>query len=142
PAVPTGAGPAQTAGVIGAPDRQLIQQIVARVFQQRGIARGGNAAVNVAPGFSPAPEQDAPSEQGAPNAGLKAGATEPAISAPIQAKKQEPAPVSVVAFVSEADVRRALTKGEKIYIGPKTIVTPAARDLGGEHEVLVETKPA
>ncbi|MGH9818479.1 MAG: hypothetical protein ACRD6I_20650, partial [Candidatus Acidiferrales bacterium] len=51
PAVPTGAGPGQTAGVIGAPDRQLIQQIVARVFQQRGIARGGNAAVNVAPGF-------------------------------------------------------------------------------------------
>ncbi|MGH9793636.1 MAG: aldehyde dehydrogenase family protein [Candidatus Acidiferrales bacterium] len=146
PAVPGGAGPAQTAGVIGAPDRQLIQQIVARVFEQRGIARGGNPAVspgaNVAPGFSPAPEQNAPSEQGAPSAGLKAGATEGAVSAPIQTKKQEPPPVPVVAFVSEADVRRALTKGEKIYIGPKTIVTPAARDLGVEREVLIETKPS
>jgi hypothetical protein len=34
-------------------------------------------------------------------------------------------------------VRRAMTRGEKIQIGPKTIVTPAARDLAGEHEVFV-----
>jgi len=48
-------------------------------------------------------------------------------------------PVQVVDFVSENEVRTALTRSEKIYIGPKTIVTPAARDLGDSHEVLVMT---
>jgi acetaldehyde dehydrogenase (acetylating) len=47
--------------------------------------------------------------------------------------------VDVVGFVSEHDVRTAISQGEKIYIGPKTIVTPSARDLGGEHDVFVTT---
>jgi hypothetical protein len=37
-------------------------------------------------------------------------------------------------------VRRAMTRSEKIFIGPKTILTPSARDLGLEHEVFVETE--
>jgi len=41
-------------------------------------------------------------------------------------------------FVSEDDVRRAIQKGEKIYIGPKTIVTPSARDLGDPAEVFAK----
>jgi hypothetical protein len=36
-------------------------------------------------------------------------------------------------------VRAAISLGEKIYIGPKTILTPSARDLGGEHEIFVVT---
>ena len=32
-------------------------------------------------------------------------------------------------FVSENDVRRAMTRSEKIFIGRKTILTPSARDL-------------
>lgn len=54
----------------------------------------------------------------------------------------EPPPVGKVAtavLVCENDVRTAILKGTKIYIGPKTIVTPAARDLGVEHGVLVTT---
>ena len=43
-------------------------------------------------------------------------------------------------FVSENDVRRAMTRSEKIFIGRKTILTPSARDLGLEHEVFVETE--
>ena len=43
-------------------------------------------------------------------------------------------------FVSENDVRRAITRQEKIFIGPKTIVTPSARDLGLAHEVFVEVE--
>jgi acetaldehyde dehydrogenase (acetylating) len=46
----------------------------------------------------------------------------------------------VQVFVSENDVRRAMTRSEKIYIGRKTILTPSARDLGMEHEVFVETE--
>ena len=41
-------------------------------------------------------------------------------------------------FVSEEDVRRALQKGEKIYIGPRTIITPAARDMGEPAEVFAK----
>jgi acyl-CoA reductase-like NAD-dependent aldehyde dehydrogenase len=41
-------------------------------------------------------------------------------------------------FVSEDDVRRAIQKGEKIYIGPRTIITPAARDMGEPAEVFAK----
>ncbi len=41
-----------------------------------------------------------------------------------------------VDFVSEADVRTAIDKGLKIYITAKTILTPAARDLGEEREIF------
>jgi len=46
---------------------------------------------------------------------------------------------SVVDFVSEDDVRRAIQKGEKIYINAKTIITPAARDIGEPAEVFAKT---
>jgi len=47
--------------------------------------------------------------------------------------------ITVAPFVSETEVRVAIRKGEKIFIGPKTIVTPAARDLGLAHDILVDT---
>ena len=40
-------------------------------------------------------------------------------------------------FVCEADVRQAIKENRKIYIGPKTIVTPAARDLANPDDILV-----
>lgn len=39
-------------------------------------------------------------------------------------------------FVSEDDVRKAVEKGEKVYISKKTIVTPSARDLGEEKDIF------
>jgi ethanolamine utilization cobalamin adenosyltransferase len=42
-----------------------------------------------------------------------------------------------VDFVAEADVRAAIQENRKIYIGPKTIITPSARDLAGPADVLV-----
>ena len=41
-------------------------------------------------------------------------------------------------FVSEDDVRRAIQKGEKIYVGPRTIITPSARDIGNPGEVFAK----
>jgi acetaldehyde dehydrogenase (acetylating) len=41
-------------------------------------------------------------------------------------------------FVSEDDVKRALQKGEKIYVGPRTIITPSARDIGDPAEVFAK----
>ena len=42
-----------------------------------------------------------------------------------------------VDFVSEAEIRAAVTRKGKIFVGPKTIITPAARDLAAEYDVLV-----
>ena len=43
-----------------------------------------------------------------------------------------------VDFVSEDDVRRAIQKGEKIYINARTIITPAARDIADPAEVFAK----
>ncbi|HEY8560419.1 MAG TPA: aldehyde dehydrogenase family protein [Pyrinomonadaceae bacterium] len=47
---------------------------------------------------------------------------------------------AAVDFVSETDVRLAIERGEKIYVTAKTIITPAARDLGGEREIFAVVK--
>jgi acetaldehyde dehydrogenase (acetylating) len=41
-------------------------------------------------------------------------------------------------FVCEDDVKQAIRQGRKITIGEKTIVTPAARDLGEQHRLFVQ----
>jgi acetaldehyde dehydrogenase (acetylating) len=43
-----------------------------------------------------------------------------------------------VDFVSEDDVRRAIQKGEKIYVNARTIITPSARDMGEPAEVFAK----
>jgi acetaldehyde dehydrogenase (acetylating) len=43
-----------------------------------------------------------------------------------------------VDFVSEDDVRRAVQRGEKIYVNAKTIITPSARDIGEPAEVFAK----
>lgn len=43
-----------------------------------------------------------------------------------------------VDFVCEDDVRRAVQKGEKIYVNARTIITPAARDMGEASEVFAK----
>ena len=55
-------------------------------------------------------------------------------SPPSAAPAPKPRPVD---FVSEAEIRAAVKRKAKIHIGPKTIITPAARDLAAEYDVLV-----
>ncbi len=43
-----------------------------------------------------------------------------------------------VEFVCEDDVRQAIKQNRKIVIGERTIVTPAARDLGEQHRLFVQ----
>lgn len=43
-----------------------------------------------------------------------------------------------VDFVCEDDVRHALQKGEKIYINARTIITPAAHDIGDTAEIFAK----
>jgi acetaldehyde dehydrogenase (acetylating) len=42
-----------------------------------------------------------------------------------------------VEFVSEAEIRAALKRKEKIVVGAKTIITPAAQDLAAQYDVFV-----
>ena len=51
-------------------------------------------------------------------------------------EKPKPQPV---AFVCEEDVRQAVAQQQKIPVNAKTIITPAARDLGEEREIFVKT---
>ena len=55
--------------------------------------------------------------------------------APVPAKNDPPR--KPVDFVCEYDVRAAIQEKRKIVIGPKTIVTPSARDLAGPNDILV-----
>jgi acetaldehyde dehydrogenase (acetylating) len=83
------------------------------------------------------------------NQALKAPAS-PAASAPVAAPALAPPPAPTPApakaekvespkaaeFVCEDDVRRALIENRKIVTDKKTIITPAARDLGREHGIF------
>jgi acetaldehyde dehydrogenase (acetylating) len=62
--------------------------------------------------------------------GLTAG---PSPARPVP-KEAPPAP----GFICEDDVREAIKEGRTLLVGEKTIVTPAARDLGESHRVFVQ----
>jgi hypothetical protein len=143
-------------------DRAAVARVVASVLAAQGIARGGGAstaAPNPAPAVKELPSPASVAAEFAsrlfgltatakPQAPQSASATTtsdpaaPSAQAPAEKKPEAPAKVAVQiqAFVSENDVRRAMTRSEKIFIGRKTILTPSARDLGLEHEVFVETE--
>ncbi len=76
--------------------------------------------------------QAAPSAPAAPAPLAPSGPSAP--SAPQQgAAAEKPAD-----FVCEDDVRQALKQNRKIVIGERSIVTPAARDLGEQHRLFVQ----
>jgi len=78
-------------------------------------------------GFGPATAAASASERGSPGGGtgLPSAAAPPAPPA-----AAPPSAAPPVAFVCEDDVRAAAKAGRRIVLGPKTIVTPAARDAG------------
>jgi len=63
------------------------------------------------------------------------------VTAPHQNERSRPdaGGTGAVAFVSEADVRQAVAENRRIVVGPRTIITPSARDLGREHRVFRES---
>jgi acetaldehyde dehydrogenase (acetylating) len=73
-------------------------------------------------GFAPTATAPAASE---PGSATPAAAPRPAPAPPTPPPAPPPVP-----FVCEDDVRAAAKASRRIVIGPKTIVTPAARDLG------------
>ena len=155
-------------GSTGSVDRAAIARVVEKVLAAQGIARGSGAPKSM-PALAPAPKGSAspssiaaeiadrffgssakPTAEAADTSSAATSGTIKTAEAPLPSapahdagKKPEPAAKStteIQIFVSENDVRRAMTRSEKIFIGRKTILTPSARDLGLEHEVFVETE--
>ncbi len=75
---------------------------------------------------------------GAPAAVSKSSAApREGAAAPEPPRPAPPPPQDAPAeFVCEEDVRNALKQGRRIVLGDRTIVTPAARDLGNSHRVF------
>jgi acetaldehyde dehydrogenase (acetylating) len=106
--------PSRTSSTSEIPDRAAIAHAVEHVMAHLGIARGAAAS----------------------SAAKPLSTSTPAFAA---AKPSAASATDVSPFVTEGDVRRAVTRGEKIFIGPKTILTPSARDVAGSENVLVLT---
>lgn len=162
-AAAAGAGGAATASPPVVPDRQVIAGIVERVMAARGIPRGAAGGTQSSyPSSAPAPTASTavPTPAEVASAAVTAAFGKPAAGDGSASPAQVPAAPAVASgagsaasapespvlkisdFVSENDVRSAITRREKIFIGPKTIVTPSARDLASSNEVLVETSPS
>jgi acetaldehyde dehydrogenase (acetylating) len=108
-----GSPAAVPAGVVsGGPSPEHIGHLVERFLSARSRTAAGSspAEASASPSAPPAPDSRA--------------------SAALAARKP-------VDFVSEEDVRAAIRRGEKICIGPRTIITPSARDLGEPREIFV-----
>ncbi|HEY3885020.1 MAG TPA: aldehyde dehydrogenase family protein, partial [Vicinamibacterales bacterium] len=99
-----------------APPRGISADVLARRIDEFLTSRGYRAAAPEAPS---APAPSAPSASSAPSA--------------LAGQSVAPTP-----FVCEDDVRQALKQGRKIVIGERSIVTPAARDLGEEHHLFIQ----
>jgi len=106
--------PSSTSSATGIPDRAAIAHAVEHVMAHLGIARGAAASSAAKPSSA--------------DPGSASTASKPVANA-----------TNVSPFVTEGDVRRAVTRGEKIFIGPKTILTPSARDVAGSENVIVLT---
>ncbi len=106
-----------------ASDREIISRVVAKLLAGRRQAAGSPARAS-APN-APAAGASGPSEA----AGSESHASANQSSNPPSLRPQE--------FVSESDVRLAITQGRKIVIGPRTIITPAAKDMGEASGVFV-----
>jgi acetaldehyde dehydrogenase (acetylating) len=111
--------PAAGGGSVAAGGGSVAAQVVDRFLARRSQPQAAPA---------PAPVAAPPS---APVCGCGAPARETPPAAPAPA---------IVDFVCEEDVRNAIKYSRKIYIGPKTIVTPSARDLASPSDILVLTQ--
>ncbi|MDT7687301.1 MAG: hypothetical protein QOE46_60 [Acidobacteriota bacterium] len=109
-------------------------------IEPQRVAHSGGAAPHpeAAPtaqsnGGAHAQQQPAPAPRAASEGnGGQASAPNPQTPSPATNGKR------AVDFVCEDDVRRAIQKGEKIYTNARTIITPAARDMGEAAEVFAK----
>jgi acetaldehyde dehydrogenase (acetylating) len=105
----------------GGPDRQTVIAAVERYLAKRGFEQPPPVTAAVVDRFLAA-------RRGSP--------ASPTPEAPVAPPSH---PIEITDFVCEDDIRRAIAQSKKIFIGPKTIVTPSARDLALRSDTLVMT---
>ncbi len=106
-------------------DRNQLLSAVERYVASRGVSLAGSGsavATSVVDRFL--------AKRAAPAAAPVACAV-PAPAASVE--------IDIAPFVCEDDIRQAMRREQKIHIGPRTIVTPSARDLGAQYDILVMT---
>lgn len=158
PATPSASAPASI-------DRQTVSAAVERYLSQRGISVGGPSAAPAPAPPPPAAAPAAPplhtvvadvverflASRRNPEPAQTAQAAEscrcahqPALPPPVPPVPPSepppppaPPPPLIAEFVCESDVRQAAATSKKIFVGPKTIITPSARDLGESSGVIV-----
>jgi hypothetical protein len=134
--------------VVSASGGKINREEIAAIVDRFLAGRGPEEIEASTPASLPRPiEAEAGSMYSGPSSGARDNSRTPPDNGE-RAGRQDPNSVrassaasngrSVVDFVSEDDVRRAIQKGEKIYINSKTIITPAARDIGEPAEVFAK----
>ena len=125
--------------VTGAGDEtgEDLEAQIAGFLDQRGLLRkastappvvGRNAVISVREADGAASVRTAPDPpRGRPESTGGANRTPARSNSPASSASPASFPVE---FVAEDDVREAAERGEKIHIGPETIITPLARELG------------
>jgi acetaldehyde dehydrogenase (acetylating) len=113
-------------------DRQEIAAIVDRFLAGKRVE---------APAASPLPKPEMEAEAGSMYSAPPAPTPAPTITEPVNKPKASATAngnKTAVDFISEDDVKRAIQRGEKIFINSKTIITPAARDIGEPAEIFAK----
>ena len=114
--------------VSGGLDPELLARRVETFLAARGIASSSPAPPGPAPATTPR-QPDAAVAATPPRA--------PAVESPAP----PPPPVETpVKFVCEHDVRQAMNANTRIVVNDRTIITPAARDLGEPHRIFVQAE--
>ena len=108
--------PREPGGIAAAPLARRIDEFLA----SRGYTAPHSGRRN-----SPAPTE--------PPAPVAASVPPVATTAPVAPTVQKAAD-----FVCEDDVRQAVKQGRKIVIGERSIITPAARDLGEQNRIFIQ----
>ena len=127
-------------------DRGTVVSAVEKYLASRGLRAmptsvaadppGGNVTASIVDRFLASRATTMPVSAQSADTGCSACAAPAETKTPV--RPEPPAPqITIVDFVAEADVRDAIRQSRKIYIGPKTIVTPSAREAAGALDVLV-----
>jgi len=117
----------EISGAAGPVDRERVVAAVERYLAKRGVEAAPRLTSSVVDRFLAAKR------------GVGVGSPEPA-TRPESPLPAAPPPLEIADFVCEDDVRQAIARSKKIYIGPGSIVTPSARDLALGNDTLVMTE--
>jgi len=116
----------EPSSTIGGIDRPAVVAAVERYLAKRGVEQTPPVISSVVDRFL--------ASKRAPSA--------PTVESSSAMTEVEAPPLTIAEFVCEEDVRRAIGQSKKIYVGPKTIVTPSARDMALRSDTLVFTEPS